>query len=315
MKFGFNSEETGAACSKALEAFLGRTFHKQWGRYRKAFKCCQRDFSENSVHELRVETRRMLALGTLFRAIWRNDRLGKIERCLKRLFKRFSRLRDTHVELIFIEEAQECFPELAGFHKALAKREVRLTRRLEASVDKFPLRRLHKLVRAVEKTYRSHRKRTSRHYNDWSRLREHLDGAFQRVTELRREIDPQDSVTIHRVRVAFKNFRYLVELLQSLLPGITTRQIETMHEYQSMMGEIQDVETLQGALDEYVSKKKSRQGKHLHFRDYLRKRRAALVRTYLRQADRLDSFWPLRPAHAQKHRRARTVRQTASSQQ
>jgi CHAD domain-containing protein len=144
MKFGFNSEETGAERTKALEAFLGRAFRKQCCRYRKAFKRCQRDFSENSVHELRVETRRMLALGTLLRAMWRDDRLAEIERCLKSLFKRFSRLRDTHVELIFVEESQERFPELAKFHKALAKREVRLTRGVEVCVDKFPLRRLLK---------------------------------------------------------------------------------------------------------------------------------------------------------------------------
>jgi len=303
MKFGFNSEEAGAERTKALEAFLGRAFRKQWRSYRKAFKCCQRDFSENSVHELRVETRRMLALSTLFRALRWDDRLAGIERCLKGMFKRFSRLRDTHVELMFVEEAQERFPELAGFHKALAKREVRLTRRVEASVDKFPMHRLHKLVRGVQKESRSRRKRATKHHNDWSRLRHHLDDAFERVVELRGEIDPQDSVTIHRVRVAFKRFRYLVELLQSMLAGVTAHHIEAMHEYQSMMGEIQDVETLQGALDEYVSKKKSRLGKHLHFRDYLRKRRAALVRTYLHQADRLDLFWPPRPARSQKHRR------------
>jgi CHAD domain-containing protein len=294
MKFGFNSEETGIERTNVLEAFLGRAFRKQCCRYRKTFKQCQRDFSENSVHELRVETRRMLALGALLRAMWRDDRLVEIERCLKRMFKRFSRLRDTHVELMFVEEAQECFPELAKFHKALAKREVRLTRRLEAGVDKFPLRRLQKLVQDVRKNHRSRRKRASGHQSDWSRLYRHLDEAFKRVTVLRNEINPQDSVTIHRVRVAFKKFRYLVELLQSMLPGVTAHQIEAMHEYQSMMGEIQDIETLQGALDEYVSKRKSRLGKHLHFRDYLRKRRTALVRTYLHQADRLESFWPPR---------------------
>ena len=308
MKFGFNSEETGAGRTKALDTFLRRAFRKRCRRYRKAFKGCQRDFSENSVHELRVETRRMLALGTLLSAMWCDDRLAEIERCLKRLFKGFSRLRDTHVQLMFVEEAQECFPELAKFHKALAKREVRLTRRVEACVDKFPLRRLQKLVRGVRKNHRSGGKRASSHHNDWPRLCRHLDDTFKRVAELRCEIDPQDSVTIHQVRVAFKKFRYLVELLQSMLPEVTAHQIETMHEYQSMMGEIQDVETLQGALDEYVSKKKSRQGKHLHFRDYLRKRRTALVRAYLHQADRLDSFWPPRRARAQKPHKIRTSR-------
>ena len=254
----------------------------------------------------------MLALGTLLRAMWCDDRLAKIERCLKRLFKRFSRLRDTHVELVFVEEAQERFPELAKFHKSLAKREARLTRGVEVCVDKFPLRRLQKLVRRVRKKHRPRGKRPSTDHNDWSRLCHHLDDAFKRVTALRSEIDPQDSVTIHRVRVAFKKFRYLAELLQSMLHGVTPHQIEAMHEYQSMMGEIQDVETLQGALDKYVSRKKSRQGKHLHFRDYLSKRRTALVRTYLHQAGRLDSFWPPRRAHARKHRRARTSRQAAA---
>jgi len=109
---------------------------------------------------------------------------------------------------------------------------------------------------------------------------------------LRDRVDPQDAATIHRVRIAFKRFRYLVELLRPLIPGVTSRQIEAMHEYQTMMGEIQDVETLQEALDDFVSEKKSRQGKHLSFRDYLRKRRSALVRTYLHQASRLDAFWP-----------------------
>jgi CHAD domain-containing protein len=314
MKFGFNSEETAAERTKALEAFLRRAFRKQCCRYRKAFKRCQRDFSENSVHELRVETRRMLALGTLLRAMWWDDRLAEIEQCLKRMFKRLSRLRDTHVQLLFVEEAQERFPELAKFHKTLAKREARLTRRLEASVDKFPLPRVQKLVRSVRKNHRSRGECASTHHNEWSRVCRHLDDTFKRVTELRREIDPQDSVTIHRVRIAFKKFRYLVELLQSMLAGVTARRIETMHEYQSMMGEIQDVETLQCALEEYVSKKKSRPGKHLHFRDYLRKRRAALVRTYLHQADRLDSFWPPRPAHGQKPRRARVSRKAAARQ-
>jgi hypothetical protein len=77
-----------------------------------------------------------------------------------------------------------------------------------------------------------------------------------------------------------------------------------MHEYQTMMGEIQDIEMLQTTLDDFVSKKKSRLGKHRHFRDYLRKRHGALVRTYLHQASRLDSFWP---PHSPKATPARRV--------
>ena len=301
MKSGVDSD----ACEhvEALDIYLHQAFRKQWGRYRKAFKRCEDDFSENCVHQLRVEIRRMLALVTLFHALWWDERLAEIERRLKRLFKRFSRLRDTHVQLMFVQEAQERFPELARFHKMLAKLELCLTRGLGKSVSRFPLKRLRKLVQGVEQTCRKRRKTFSSHRNDWSRLLRHIEETFTYVTQLRDRIDPQDGATIHRVRVAFKKFRYLVELLRPLIPGVAPHQIEAMHEHQSMMGEIQDVETLQSAFDDFVSQKKSRLGKHLHFRDYLRKRRAALVRTYLRHANRLDSFWPPRPRNAASARR------------
>src|ERR687892_541654 len=98
MKVDLESEEIASERVQILDAYLERTFCKQWRRYRKAFKDCQRDFSENSVHELRVETRRLLALVALFHALWWDERLAEIERRLKRLFKGFSRLRDTHVQ-------------------------------------------------------------------------------------------------------------------------------------------------------------------------------------------------------------------------
>ncbi len=294
MKVDLESEEIASERVQILDAYLERTFCKQWRRYRKAFKDCQHDFSENSVHELRVETRRLLALVALFHALWWDERLAEIERRLKRLFKSFSRLRDTHVQLIFVQETQERFPELARFQKALAKRELRLTRRLGRRVGKFPARRLRKLARAVQKSCQRRRKACSSHRGDWSRLLRHINEAFMSVIELRDQVDPQDSATIHQVRVAFKKFRYLVELLQPLLPRVTVRQIEAMHDYQSMMGEVQDIETLQEALDKFVLRKKSRLGKYLNFRDYLRKRRTALVRSYLHQADGLARFWPPR---------------------
>jgi CHAD domain-containing protein len=130
---------------------------------------------------------------------------------------------------------------------------------------------------------------------------------LSRVLSLRDQVDPQDSATIHQVRVAFKKFRYLVELLQPVLPRITVRQIEAMQDYQSLMGEIQDVETLQEALDEFVLRKKSHLGKYLNFRDYLRKRRDALVQSYLHQAGRLNTFWPPRSPRISGSQRKRTT--------
>ena len=49
--------------------------------------------------------------------------------------------------------------------------------------------------------------------------------------------------TIHQMRVAFKRFRYMSELLQTMLPRLTKKHLRRMQEYQSMMGDIQDMES------------------------------------------------------------------------
>ena len=45
---------------------LDRTFKSAWRSYRRAFKRCQKKLSRATVHQLRVETRRLLALVDLF---------------------------------------------------------------------------------------------------------------------------------------------------------------------------------------------------------------------------------------------------------
>jgi len=275
-----------------LAAHLECVFHKQRRRYRKALRRCRRKFSEESVHQLRVETRRMLTLLGLLHTLWWDAGLEKLQRRLKRLFKSFSRLRDTQVQLLFVRERQERFPEIARFHRALTKREGRLTACVSQRVEQFEMRKVRKLAAAAEKTLKEQRKDCNHHRNDWPRLLRSVEKTFAHVAELGSHIDPARPATIHRVRVAFKKFRYLVEVLQPLLPGVTDHQIEAMHDYQTLMGEIQDAEVLEGAVEEFIAKKRSRARKLLHFREYLKARRAVLVAAYMREAGDLAEFWP-----------------------
>jgi hypothetical protein len=62
-----------------------------------------------------------------------------------------------------------------------------------------------------------------------------------------------------------------------------------------MMGDIQDVEVLLGALEKFMRKKKVTDSAAKELREELRRRRAWLIRVYLGAAGRLRQFWP--PGH------------------
>ena len=97
-------------------------------------------------------------------------------------------------------------------------------------------------------------------------------------------------MTIHRLRVAFKKFRYMVESLQPLLDGISRRRLDQLHDFQTRMGEIQDAEVLRQALNKFETKTGILQGRFL---EALRRRQAKLTDGFIGVADQLFTFWPL----------------------
>jgi hypothetical protein len=120
---------------------------------------------------------------------------------------------------------------------------------------------------------------------------EHVSASFARVVALRRRIRPARPLTIHRTRVAFKKFRYLVELLQPLLPGVGLCQLQEMHNYQTLMGEIQDLEVLQAGLEAFAAAEGETVALE-RFQREIQRQHAALISRYMARADQLFEFWP-----------------------
>jgi hypothetical protein len=67
------AQETGLT----LKAHLLVSTQALWRGYRKKLRRCQEQFSEISVHDLRVQTRRLLALVSLVRAMIAHESIGK----------------------------------------------------------------------------------------------------------------------------------------------------------------------------------------------------------------------------------------------
>ncbi len=284
--------EPEANLSIGVNEYLAASLRKQWKRYRKKLKCSQREFSQSAVHESRVETRRLISIVDLLGAFLADGPVRKTRRVLKRHLDRFDELRDTHVQLLSLAKMLRIFPVLQPFHAVLEERERRAVKSTARRIKRIKAARLARLVAALAKGLEEAPKPGARRRSGPTRLLQAVNRAFTRVVELRRGIDPRHTATIHRTRVAFKNFRYMVEALAPLFPGVSPRQFQAMKEYQSMMGDIQDNEVLLASFAEFRRKGKISPDSAGRFEEELLRRRRWLIGAYLQNADQLREFWP-----------------------
>src|SRR6185369_16769683 len=226
--------------------------------YRKAFKSCRKKFSEQSVHGLRVEIRRILSTLALLAAAVPHTRIVALESELRDRLKALSRLRDTQVQIDAIAEICKDTPQLKSFHAWLRRRERRLMKRLKGELAEARPRRTARRIGRLSRTLHEITDRTTGKVDLQARLIEATGRAFETVRARYRQVGPRDLAMIHRIRIAFKKFRYMVEALDGII-RITDRQLRAMQAYQKSMGEIQDVEVLLARLEKFAEKAEGRE--------------------------------------------------------
>lgn len=215
-----------------LEALEAR-----WSKYRAELKASREGFSEEAVHDLRVATRRLLAYFDLLRAIIPHKRIQKIRRALKDHLDELDDLRDVQVMLVDVTEAMHELPDLKPFQVHLRKEEkqhLRIVRKLVKAWD------VKSLSKRVEKMREMVLELPDENLAPMLLLA--LDHAFARVLQAYTSMDAEHVASIHKLRIAFKKFRYSVEIVHHLLQNFPETNFERMHDYQSTMGEIQDSE-------------------------------------------------------------------------
>jgi CHAD domain-containing protein len=107
--------------------------------------------------------------------------------------------------------------------------------------------------------------------------------------------------SIHRLRIAFKKFRYVIEVLLPVLPGFPQENLRRMQAYQGRMGDIQDLDILIHALGTYSERPPQGSADEdlaldlKSSRDRYADQQTQLITTYLEDKDELLSFWRAAP--------------------
>jgi CHAD domain-containing protein len=275
---------------------LASSLKERWKSYRRALKRCRHRFSEKSVHASRVETRRLLSLVELLGVFLGQSHLKKTRRILKRHLDAFDPLRDTQVQLLLLAKHRQQFPEVKNFRQTLVKREQRCLETASRRIARVKTHTLQKIFRQLARQLAQVGANASQSTRHRVAMMNAVRTAFSKTLALQRAMDPGAAATIHRTRVAFKKFRYMVEALQPLLPEITNERVAAMQEFQSMMGDVQDTEVFLGRLDKHTRGHEARATTLARFRRWLLVRHTAQITYCLKQADRIHQFWPLKCA-------------------
>ncbi|MGO8677992.1 MAG: CHAD domain-containing protein [Limisphaerales bacterium] len=270
---------------------LEQSLKKQWKGYRKQLKRCQRRFTEETIHDSRVGARRLLSTVELLGGFLSAARVRKVERALKEHLGTFESLRDTQVQLSLLGKLERAFPAASPLFAFLQKREIRLTKSTRKNIKKVGTNRLDRLIASCREEIQIRRKKCPPG-KTVARVLRSVDRAFGRAEELRAGIDPHDTDTIHRARVAFKKFRYMVETLVSCLPVPAPKIVEAMRHYQTMMGHIQDAEMLRLAFEKFLRKHPLPAVPARRLGEELLLRRQRLIDTYMGVSDQMGRFWP-----------------------
>lgn len=281
--------ETRAAVP--LSAHLANSLRKRWRGYCQELRRCQKGFTEESVHELRVATRRLISELVLLEGVVQTAALRDAHRTLKRRLKRLGELRDIHVQRLFIEDRLTRFPELLLLREYLLRKEKRLEREATRAVAKFKTAKLQQQLRAAAKNLARFSLDARRDSRLETALRAATDRAFQQTVRRLEAISPTDLKTVHRTRVAFKRFRYMVETIAPALPDFTASKLRALTLYQRRMGYLQDNEVLEGCLAEFIQRHQGTETLLAAFGQYLRRRKARLLRQFLKTANQLRTFW------------------------
>src|SRR5215212_1706434 len=227
----------------SMNQFLLEALDDRWKKYRAELKRCRAEFSNEAVHHLRVATRRILAFIRLLSSISPRPRLQRLNRAFKDQLDEFDDLRDTQVILAEISETLQELPQLQGFQDYLQGAETRLLKTLRKKLKVIDLFEVPKRIRRMHESLK-----TESDTDLVLPMFQAVDDAFLITRQRWNWINPAQATTIHRVRIAFKTFRYMMETIHPLLGQFPPENLKYMHDYQSLMGEIQDMEVIMQTL-------------------------------------------------------------------
>jgi len=237
----------------------GDVLYDRWDTLLRTRSACLLDDDLETVHDLRVSTRRLRSALQLFSPFCAGRSATRTATAIRRLTRGVGELRNIDEALLFF--ARECKTDPADaslFNSVLESLHKRRTsesatvRKLLKRLDRDAIRQfIDQLVRRLPVTgpcYHGSGKGISLP----GYLSETSISLFTRVDHLMPHAIALDAVeTRHRVRIAIKHWRYFLEIVAELYGRDYGVILEQLKEYQTVLGTLNDLAVFSGIAEDH----------------------------------------------------------------
>jgi CHAD domain-containing protein len=227
-----------------------------WNDFSKTWKNVRRKPSEKSVHDLRVNARRLRENLEFAQALSNTKDVRKLMRRLKKLLKRTSALHDLQVQL----ETAADLPRsnaIAAFTQHLQRLERKRIKKAETEFKRSEKQRLTRVFKDVHSEFNQSQE-TAGKMKIQASVRGILATRRNAFLEAKRrfeESQPRSEEALHQMRIALKKLRYAMEVARPMLPEAEKDQIEAMRAFQKLIGDSRDLGILRVELEHWANKK------------------------------------------------------------
>jgi CHAD domain-containing protein len=272
-----------------VQTLLLDSLNTRWDTYQAELKTCRREFSEEAVHDFRVAARRLLSSLDLLRSVMQDPRIQKIRRILKDQLDNLDDLRDVQVLLADISEIIHETPALHPFQEYLQRKEKKLLRAARKEIKSLKVADLSKRIQKLNKALETF---TQTELD--AGLFSAVDEAYAVVNQRYALVDPAQPTTVHRLRIAFKKFRYMIEAIYPILENPPAEYLKRMHNYQATMGDIQDMEVALQELADFGEIAPADYDMET-VRSYYKDRHTLALSCYIEDKGEVFTFWRSAP--------------------
>jgi CHAD domain-containing protein len=199
----------------------------------KKYQKIEKDSTENEIHEKRVILRKIFPILDAYKIKPVKVKNGE------KAFKLFGELRDIQVQIIKLKSMEQT-PEVAEYLNYLKYKE------LEINGDVRAFCRREKIGFPQIK---------SKSDIDKSKIIRKTEKLVRKINKKTQSETVNSAKEIHRIRIEFKKFRYLMDILSNLT-FVDKKKLENIRSYQDKLGEIQDYRVLIAGYKSFCKKKR-----------------------------------------------------------
>jgi CHAD domain-containing protein len=213
-----------------------------WSRYRRQLRRAQRRLSMDAVHDLRVQTRRLLAcLDLLAPAVGSTEAFVATRQTLGKRLDTLGALRDAHVQLTDLDATLAEFPEMTPLHRHLRRRANRLSQSVGKKLARTGISKLSRRVSAIRRALAAALKDASCVERLRTTYAQSLDDGLTALAAVRAD-HFQDEGKTHDVRIVLKHLRYGAEGLPAAICAIAPAPLQRLKKCVAALGRIHDIE-------------------------------------------------------------------------